>query len=168
MEVAFLLSKLMGILSDEIRNATSIGQFKSLYKKAFFPTKKSLFSVSDWYGIRLLVKLRVQFSDLRSHRFRHRFNCSSSCCKCNMGEETTEHYLLWCPQFSVQRNNLLTDLSTILNNDTNPFSDSDLSNILLYGDDAYNNATNKHIIEATIKFIKTTKRFNILEAFENQ
>ena len=27
-------------LSDEIRNATSIGQFKSLYKKAFFPNQK--------------------------------------------------------------------------------------------------------------------------------
>ena len=43
--------------------------------------------------------------------------------------------------------------------------DGHLDNLLMYGSIAYNKITNKLILEETIKFIKDTRRFKVLEAF---
>ena len=118
------------------------------------PPKRGFYSLQDKYGISLLFKLRVDFSDLRSHRYNHKFNCNSPICKCLIEDETSEHYLTRCPQFQVQRGNLLNSISRILNNDVTILPDAHLHNLLMYGSIAYNKITNKLILEETIKFIK--------------
>ena len=112
------------------------------------------------------MKLRVDFSDLREHRFNHNFNCPSPVCKCNGGEESTEHYLLRCALYNVQRQELLSGISNIVNNDVSVLPDGHLAKVALYGTNSYNNIANKLIIEETIRYIKNTKRFNSLEAFK--
>ena len=46
-------------LSAELQNAVSIEQFKTKYKKAYFPTKRPFFKGQDRHGISMLLKLRV-------------------------------------------------------------------------------------------------------------
>jgi hypothetical protein len=128
------------------------------------PAKSSLFKISDKYGIKLLTQLRVEFSDLRVHRLHHNFNCPSAVCACTNEDESTEHYLLRCPLFSGPRCAFFRSLENAVNDLTSNL-DSDLWEILLYGGQTFREATNKLIIEVTIRFIKSSKRFKTLEAF---
>ena len=77
--------------------------------------RKSRFKIHDINGIKLLTRLRVEFSDLRSHRFRHNFNCASPLCLCQTGIEDNEHYFLHCPRFAQQRRIMLDLVSRITN-----------------------------------------------------
>ena len=86
-------------------------------------------------------------------------------CPCDTGNESTEHFLTRCPHFSTPRAIMLNTISQILTNDITVLPDDHLSDILLYGSKVYNDITNKLIIEATIRYIKSTKRFVVLEAF---
>ena len=86
------------LLDETIKNSPTISVFKSI---------KSFFSIHDIEGIRLLTRLRVQFSDLREHKFRHKFQCSSPMCLCQKGIENNEHFLLHCPRQSNHRKGLL-------------------------------------------------------------
>ena len=61
-------------LDQSIRNCPTISGFESQLVCLVRPTKKSIFGVHDIEGVRLLTRLRVQFSDLREHRFRHMYN----------------------------------------------------------------------------------------------
>ena len=97
--------------------------------------------------------MRVNFSDLKAHRFKHRFNCDSPECNCDTGEESTEHYLILCPLFSVQRRNLLNDLTAILIEGDGIPQGTRLVSLILYGDHKFNDAKNKLILDLTIKGI---------------
>ena len=108
---------------------------------------------------KLLTRLRVEFSDLRSHKFRHNFNCSSPSCLCLTGKENNEHFLLHCPRFATQRGDLLDLVSGLSNIDIMRLSSKELSNLLLYGHPNFTLVTNRAIVESTIKFIKSTRRF---------
>ena len=63
----------------------------------------SLFGICDKYGIKLLTKIRVSFSDLRDHRFNHNFNGESPLCQCGIEDETSAHFFLRCPLYTAQR-----------------------------------------------------------------
>ena len=51
-------------------------------------------------SIRNITKLRVKFSDLNEHKFRHNFECLRPICNCGTAYEDNEHYLLHCPHFN--------------------------------------------------------------------
>ena len=77
------------------------------------------------------------------------------------GIEDTEHFLLLCPSFDIQRRDLLAGVSVALR----PFVEIDsLSNnvlvqLLLYGDKNLSNDVNRSILELTLDFIHKTGRF---------
>ena len=106
------------------------------------------------------------FSDLREHRFRHHFNCFSPICPCNREEESTAHYILRCPRFNNTRFTLLAKVINI----TNWFgiiylSDDDLLHILLHGSSTFNKTINFNVLSETTSYIKSTKRFDVIEAY---
>ena len=71
-------------------------------------TKNSVFGVSDIYGVKLLTRLRLNFSHLNEHKFRHNFNDTiNPMCNCGAATEITIHYLLRCRLYSVKRAELL-------------------------------------------------------------
>ena len=111
-----------------------------------------------------MTKLRVEFSDLREHRFRHNFNCESSICRCGSGEESNIHYLTSCNLFSEQRTHLYDTVHPLIPN-FNTFSDDEKTNYFLFANKLLKKEINKDILLAIIKFITATKRFNKLEAF---
>ena len=147
------------LLDVSIQSCRTVSEFKRKLIHLVRPPKISIFNIHDIKGTKLLTQLRVEFSDLRNHRYRHNFNCPNPYCTCKTGIEDNEHFLLHCPRFSSQRRVLLDLVSSSVNVDTMRFSSKELCNLLLYGDPNFNILTNRVIIESTLRFIKTTKRF---------
>ena len=60
----------------------------------FFPLQeRSLFSLHDPTGVKLLTRIRLKFSHLNEHKFRHNFkNAVVAMCDCAMETETIEHF----------------------------------------------------------------------------
>ena len=91
-------------LDNTIRDAESIKQFKSMLKNFFSLNQRSLFSIHDPVGVKLLTRLRLQFSHLNEHKFRHNFkDCMSPMCDSGAATETTSHFLLRCQFFGNER-----------------------------------------------------------------
>ena len=82
--------------------APSPAAFKNAYKKGFITLKIGYFGIQDKFGVRFLTKIRVDCSDLRDHRFNHGFvNCPNPLCRCGLEDETSEHFLMRCPNYSL-------------------------------------------------------------------
>ena len=60
-------------LEDSIRNSESISIFKNKVLSMIRPAENSIFNIFDPIGIKLLTRLRLGFSHLNEHRFRHNF-----------------------------------------------------------------------------------------------
>ena len=147
-------------LNDKIRNIESINKFKVAILNFIRPKANSVFDIHDTNGIKLLSSLRLNFSHLNEHKFRHNFNDRvDPLCTWGLEPETTHHYLLRCSLFSTQRLELLYNVF-ILNPSIKNYSNEKLLNILLYGSEDFNWNLNKEIVIATIKFLKRSERFN--------
>ena len=109
----------------------------------------------------ILNRLRIGFSHLREHKFRHNFSDTNDLfCNCRTNSiETTEHYLFHCPNFSFHRKTLFENLQK-LKISLLPLKKSYLMQIILYGDIIFNDATNRNILNNTIIFLKSLNRFS--------
>ena len=99
-------------LKVEIKNAKSI----NIFKKSIVREKKEnlLFCIYDPLGVKLLTRLRLQFSHLNEHKFRHGFSDTiNPMCACGTEIETTEHFLLRCQFYSTQRLELFEKLEKV-------------------------------------------------------
>ena len=114
--------------------------------------------------MRRLTQIRVDFSDLRDHRFNHSFNCLSPRCPCGIEDETTSHFLVRCPRYKNLRLVYLSKISQIINSDVFILPLDHLTDLLLYGSKAYNAITNDLILTETIIYIYESKHFKHLEA----
>ena len=141
------------------RSCTTISEFKKRLLLRIRPSKRSIFNIHDLTGIKVLTRLRVEFSDLHEHRFRHNFLCSSPFCSCQTGIEDNEHFLLHCPCFSSHRRDLLDLLSRSIDFDIMRLSSKELTTLLLDGHLNLSTMTNGIIIEGTLRFIKSAWRF---------
>ena len=146
-------------LSEELRKIKSTVQFKTKILSFIRPKENSIFKIHDINGIKLLNCLRLHFSHLNEHKFRHNFRATiDPMCSCGLEPETTLHYLLRCNLYSDLRTELLNDICA-LNPTLKNLSHEKLLNILLYGSENFSFNTNKKIIKSTIKFLKTSERF---------
>ena len=149
-------------LDPEIRLAPSVTVFKKKLLSIIRPPAKSVFGIHDPMGLSHLTQLRVGLSKLNFHKFRHNFKDTiNPMCPTNDGVEDTEHFLLLCPSFVVQRQNLLAEILPLLR----PFGYANLPNevlaqLLLYGDENLPNDVNRNILELTLRFIKETGRLD--------
>ena len=142
-----------------LRNIKNIKRFKSMLKDIFNLKQKSLFAVHDPADVKFFSRLRLKFSHLNEHKFRHNFkNAMSPMRDCGSETETTDHFFLCCPFFAINRQKLLNELLKIDPSLRN-FKDELLLDIILYGSEKYNDIVNKEILLHTISSIKNTKRF---------
>ena len=147
-------------LSTEIRNSTSFQQFRKSLLSFIKPTCSSLFSIHHPVGVKLLVRLRLGFSHLREHKFRHNFHDTlNPLCSCSLEPETTSHYLLHCHNFSSSCFALMNDLN-LIDPTISQLNETALANILLYGDSKKSTSENSKILHSTIRYIIATKRFD--------
>ena len=104
------------------------------------PPAKSVFGIYDPIGLSYLSQLRVGLSKLNFHKFKHNFRDTvNPMCPTNDGIEDTEHFLLLCPSFDVQRRDLFADVSQLVRPfvQINNISNVDLIELLLYGDKTF-------------------------------
>ena len=111
-------------------------------------------------GLSHLIQLRVGLSKLNFHKLKKNFEDTvNPMYPTNDGVEDTEHFLLLCPSFALQRQNRLAEILPLLR----PFGYANLSNevltqLLLFGDENLPNDVNRNILERTLQFIKETGR----------
>ena len=152
-------------LDDSIKTLPTVKAFKSHIFEFIRPKGHSFFVILDEHSMNLLTKIRVEFSDLREHRYNHNFNCISAVCRCGIEDESSTHFFLCCPRVSRQRSVLLSKVSDIINSDVNVLPKQHFTQILLYGSNVFNEITNRLILNQSMLYIKNTKRFNIVKAF---
>ena len=105
-----------------------------------------MFNIHDMDRVKLLTQLRVEFSDLRSHRVNHNFHCLDPSCLCKTGIEDNVHFLLHCPRFSSQRKGLLDLVSSLTGIEAMRISSKELCRLLLYGRNDLSVIVNRGII----------------------
>ena len=149
-------------LDPEIRLAPSVAIFKTKLLSIIRPPAKSVFGIHNPVGLSYLSQIRVGLSKLNFHKFNHNFRDTvNPMCPTNDGIEDTEHFLLLCPSFDIQRRDLLAGVSVALR----PFVEIDslsndvLAQLLLYGDKNFSSDVNRSILELTLDFIHKTGRF---------
>ena len=67
-------------LENSVNLLPSLTCFKNHLNKFIRPKGNSFFDIRHSYGIKLLTKIRVDFSDRRYHMYNHNFNCQSPTC----------------------------------------------------------------------------------------
>ena len=154
-------------LDSDLKCSPTLDIFKTKLNKLIRPKQNSFYSIRNKHGIKLLTQVRVEFSDLRDHRFNHKFNCPSPVCVCKREDETSTHFLLCCPRYNSLRKTYLSKISQIVKSDITIFPTDHLSHLLLYGSSAYNDISNELILSETISYIYKTGRFKKLEAFSS-
>ena len=66
-----------------------------------------LYNVHDPIGVKLLSRLKLQFTHLNEHKFRHGSNDTvNPMCPCGTEVESNEQFLLHCHCFSIWRSEL--------------------------------------------------------------
>ena len=80
-------------------------------------------------------------------------------CFCSKENETSTHYLLYCPTHTNERMTLLNKIKSI-NCSILEFSDAAVTKILVFGDNTVRNFSNTLILNSTIDYILSTKRFD--------
>ena len=111
-------------LGPQLRGAESLSIFKNKLLKLYRPAKKSLFNIHDPNCIKWIFQLRVGLSPLKSHKKNHNFqDTPDEICHCSANAETSQHFLLHCPNFVVQRHDLFEILNPIMLVNNLPFID---------------------------------------------
>ena len=146
-------------LNEELKNSSTLTEFKRLLLGYVRPKGNPIYGIANLQGIRLLTKCRLEFSPLNEHKFRHNFDCLNPFCNCGTAKEDNEHFLLHCPLFNELRQDLLGQLSEILNEDALNLDPKELCHLMLYGSPSLSVIDNRMIIEATIQYIENSKRF---------
>ena len=67
-------AKEWGNLSKELRNIHSIKTFQFSILNFVRPRENSIFAIHDINGLKLLTRLRLNFSHLNEHKLQHNFN----------------------------------------------------------------------------------------------
>ena len=152
-------------LDPEIRLAPSVAVFKKKLLSIIRPPPpaKFVFGIHDPIGLSYLTQIWVGLSKLKFHKFRHNFRDTiDPMCPTNDGIEDTEHFLLLCPSFDIERRDLLAGVSELLRPYVriNSLPNNALIQILLYGDKDFSIDVNKNVLKLTLNFIHKTGRFN--------
>ena len=147
-------------LDCEIKNSESIVTFKKRIFSFIRPCANSTFNCHNPRGIKLLSWLRLGLSHLREHKFKHSFRDSlNPFCSCGKGEaETSSHYLLHCSNYLEEQLALLNNIKYI---QMSILQQSDSKFTLLFGNTFFDNNENTFILDATIDYIISTRRFDV-------
>ena len=101
-------------LDLSIRNSTSLNIFKGRLLQFIRPLENSVFTCHNPIGIKYLTRLRLGFSHLRYHKFKHSFlDAIDPLCSCSTVIENTVHYFFHCPNFSAARNTFLNEIAIV-------------------------------------------------------
>ena len=149
------------ILDSHIRDLPSVSTFKKAIFGFLKPKQSHVYDVPDNQGVVFLNRLRVEFSHLNEHKFRHGFRDTlDPFCDCRTNSvENTQHYLLHCSTYSHPRQSLFDKLKT-LGIIFHPLDPSNFCRLLLYGDGSSTPILNQAILISVVEFIHEASRFS--------
>ena len=147
-------------LSDDTKSLSSSVSFKKILLSFVKTSENSFFAIHDNSGVKLLTRLRLNFSRLNEYKFSHNFldtiNPIYSCCS---ELETAAYFLLRCQNHVISSSTLLKNVfdlgQTLWNCD-----DDHVIHILLYCSEKLKFNLNKEIIKLTVCYLKDTERFD--------
>ena len=147
-------------LETDIRKSDSISIFKKRILSFIRPLPNKVSNSHNPQGLKLLTRLRLGLSHLRYHKFKHNFlDTINPLCSCGSDIETTLRFFLYCPNFMDCRNTPLSVISEI-NSELITRNDLAFIETLLFGDNSFSQFDNSRILDATIAFVVTSKRFD--------
>ena len=145
-------------LALEIQNSEPIAIFKSKLLSFIRPSKRCMFNVPE--GVKYLTRLRLCFSHLNEHKFRHGFlDTLNPLCNCSLEVEDNEQFFLRCLNFENARR-LFIDISSV-NSSFKSLPSHLKVELVLFGDSKPFAIDNNHILLASVKYIMTTNRFSV-------
>ena len=147
-------------LDLSIRNSASLNVFKGRLLQFVRLLENSVFTCHNPIEIKYLTRLRLGLSHHRYHKLKHGFpDAVDPLCSCSIAIENTVYYFLHCPNFSAERNTFLNEIAIV----GRYIIDQDEIKVVqtfLYGNPTYSVNDNKLILDARIKYILETKRFD--------
>ena len=138
-----------------------INEFKSLWKQDFAPSRYKFLSRGSKLGNKLLTRIRVGRSYLKSHSYSIGLAPTPYCSCDNVTTESPLHYFINCPLYNEERHTMLNTFEQFIRNFSN-FSKAKKLDTILFGIDRDNPeifSTNVSLQFAAQKFILQTKRF---------
>ena len=147
-------------LSDDAKSLSSPVSFKKILLSFVKTSENSVFAIHDNSGVKLLTRLRLNFSRLNKYKFSHNFldtiNPIYSCCS---ELETAAYFLLRCQNHVISSSTLLKNVfdlgQTLWNCD-----DDHVIHILLYCIEKLKFNLNKEIIKLTVCYLNDAERFD--------
>ena len=147
-------------LCPEIRRSGSYNIFWKSILNFIRPSAGKVYSINDAVSIKLITRLRLGFSHLHGHKFKDYFRDTlNPLCSCIIEVESTSRYFLYCYFFDGLQAAFMNDLRNI-DSDLPALRDENLTNILLYGNQIYDEKTNQIILMRVIQYIKNSQRFD--------
>ena len=147
-------------LDPGLRKAESLSLFKTNILKFIRPSPNSVYNCHNPKGLKFITRLRLGLSHLREHKFKHSFQDTiNPLCSCGLDIESTEYFLLHCPQFVNERRTLLSTIGNI-NYKFQENTDSNFTQTLFFDNTSFDITDNIKILNATINFVLLTKRFD--------
>ena len=124
------------------------------------PSSNSFYNCHNPIRIKYITRILLGLSHLREHKFKHSFQDSiNPICNCGNDVESAIHFFLHCALYSNERCTLLNSLSKI-DHKLLDSTDTSLTQILLFGNSSFTTKDNTEIINLTIDFVLSTKRFD--------
>ena len=143
-------------LNITIRNSLTLSSFKNNILKIIRPSLNPVYYINNPIGLKFLTRLRLNFSHLREHKFKHNFQDTlNPLCGCSLEIESTEHFFLRCLNYANERQTLLNEISKFDSTFLLRCS-SDQVNILLYGKSTFKAENNFEILSNSITYILST------------
>ena len=101
-------------LDLSIRKSASLNVFKGRLLQFVRPLENTVFTCHNHIGIKYLTRLRLGFSHLHYHKFKHGFlDAVDTFCSCSTAIENAVHYFLHCPNLSTARNTFLNEIAIV-------------------------------------------------------
>ena len=109
-----------------------------------------------------MTKLQLGLSHPRYHKFMHNFlDTINPLCSYGSDIETTLHFIIYCPNFVECISTFLSKISEA-NSELITRNNLALIETLLFGDNSFSQYDNSRVLDATMVFIVTSKRFDDL------
>ena len=103
-------------LDSDIKNSDSYIIFRKKLLAFIRPVGNSMYGIYDPFGVKLINRLRLGFSYLREHKFRHNFaDTMNLLYSCTLEPEKKEHFFLSCQNSLSARTILMNELNNISN-----------------------------------------------------
>ena len=142
-------------LDSSLPKVKSFTDFKNNILSFMRSKANSVLNCNNSKGLKFVTRLRLRLSLLREHKFKHSFQDSiNPLWSCSLDVESTIHYFLQCPLFTIKRHTLLNTISQI----DNKLLHSNESNLTqhLFCNPYRNTKTNTEILNATVNYVLTT------------